>query len=65
MVTEMHTKALSFAQVLQYFKDGVVHVSYSVPYFQPVWVKPNKENGPVFLGSPRESLTKTARSHTS
>ncbi|MBZ5565900.1 MAG: hypothetical protein LAP13_26205 [Acidobacteriia bacterium] len=42
-----------FAQVLQYFKDGVVHVDYSVPYFLPHWVNQIRKWGIFFLGNPR------------
>jgi hypothetical protein len=52
-ISEKHTRALMFAQVLQYFKDGVVHVGYSVPYFQPVWLNQIRRGGLFFLGNPR------------
>jgi hypothetical protein len=50
---EKRTKALSFAQVLQYFQDGVIHVGYSVPVFQPNWVNQIRRTGLFFLGEPR------------
>ena len=46
-------KALSFAQVLQYFQDGVVHIGYSVPVFQPSWANQIRRAGLFFLGQPR------------
>jgi hypothetical protein len=52
-INQRHTRALTFAQVLQYFKDGVVHVGYSVPYFLPVWVNHVRRGGLFFLGNPR------------
>jgi hypothetical protein len=46
-------KALTFAQALQYFQDGVVHIGYSVPFFQPNWVNQIRRSGLFFLGEPR------------
>lgn len=46
-------KALNFAQVLQYFQDGVVHLGYSVPFFQPNWANQIRRTGLFFLGEPR------------
>jgi Apea-like HEPN len=46
-------KALAFAQVLQYFQDGVVHIGYSVPLFQPNWANQIRRTGLFFLGEPR------------
>jgi hypothetical protein len=46
-------KALTFAQVLQYFQDGVVHIGYSVPFFQPNWANQVRRTGLFFLGEPR------------
>ena len=48
-------KAYSFAEILQYFKDGVVHLGYSVPFFQPQWAHQIRRVGVFFLGSPRLS----------
>jgi hypothetical protein len=48
-------KALTFAQVLQYFKDGIVHIGYSVPVFQPNWVNQIRRSGLFFLGEPRRA----------
>jgi hypothetical protein len=45
--------ANQFAQVLQYFKDGVVHIDYSVPHFQPNWVNEIRKFGIFFSGNPR------------
>jgi hypothetical protein len=47
------SKAYFFAEVLQYFKDGVVHFGYSVPFFQPHWAHQIKRVGLFFLGNPR------------
>ena len=40
-------------QVLQYFKDGVIHTDYEVPYFSPDWVNQIRKWGIFFIGSPR------------
>lgn len=42
-----------FSQVLQYFKDGVVHSDYSVVYFSPDWVNDIRKHGIFFIGKPR------------
>jgi hypothetical protein len=48
-------KAYYFAEVLQYFKDGVVHLGYSAPFFQPNWAQQIRQVGLYFMGSPRLS----------
>jgi hypothetical protein len=48
-------KAYFFAEVLQYFKDGVVHLGYSVPFFLPQWAHQLRRVGLFFLGNPRLS----------
>jgi hypothetical protein len=50
---EKWQKALAFAQVLQYFRSGVVHIGYSVPFFQPNWANQIRRNGLFFVGEPR------------
>ncbi len=52
-LVEKWQKALAFAQVLQYFQDGVVHIGYSVPFFQPNWANQIRRTGLFFLGEPR------------
>jgi hypothetical protein len=52
-LVEKRQKALTFAQVLQYFQDGVVHIGYSVPFFQPNWANRIRRAGLFFLGEPR------------
>ncbi len=52
---EEKRKAEMFAQVLQYFKDGVVHVDYAVPHFLPQWVNEIRKFGIFFVGSPRRT----------
>jgi hypothetical protein len=46
-------KAELFLHVLQYFKDGVVHIDYAVPYFLPEWVNQVRKWGIFFIGNPR------------
>jgi hypothetical protein len=45
-------KATEFASILQYFKDGVVHVDYTVPHFFPLWVNQIRKQGVFYLGDP-------------
>ncbi len=52
-LTEKRQKALDFARVLQYFQDGVVHIGYSVPVFQPPCANQIRRSGLFFLGEPR------------
>ena len=52
-LVEKRQKAWNFAQVLQYFQDGVVHIGYSVPFFQPNWANQIRRAGLFFLGEPR------------
>lgn len=41
-----------FASVLQYFKDGIVHVDYTVPHFFPPWVNGIRKRGIFYVGEP-------------
>jgi hypothetical protein len=50
---ERRVKASFFAQVLQYLKDGVIHLGYSVPAFLPAWAGQVRRSGLFFLGEPR------------
>jgi hypothetical protein len=52
-ISEKRQKALFFAQVLQYYKDGVVHLGYSVPVFLPEWAGQVRRSGVFFLGELR------------
>ena len=45
-------KATEFASVLQYFKDGIVHVDYTVPHFYPRWVNQIRKRGIFYIGEP-------------
>jgi len=52
-LSEKRRKAWYFAQVLQYFKGGVVHLGYSVPVFFPEWAGQVRRSGVFFLGELR------------
>lgn len=52
-IFEEQDRAETFVQVLQYFKDGIVHVDYSVPHFLPQWVNQIRKLGIFYVGSPR------------
>lgn len=47
-------KAFYFAQVLQYFQSGVVHLGYSAPFFMPDWAGRVRRTGLFFFGTPRQ-----------
>jgi hypothetical protein len=46
-------KAELFLHVLQYFKNGVVHMDCAAPYFLPHWVNQIRKWGIFFVGNPR------------
>jgi Apea-like HEPN len=50
---EQKQKAELFTHVLQYFKDGVVHLDSAVPHFLPQWVNEIRKGGIFFVGTPR------------
>jgi hypothetical protein len=50
---EEKNKGELFLHVLQYFKDGVVHIDYAAPYFLPEWVNQVRKWGIFFIGNPR------------
>jgi Apea-like HEPN len=52
-IFEEKNKAELFMHVLQYFKDGVVHIDYAVPHFMPQWVNQIRKGGIFFIGNPR------------
>ena len=47
------SKAAYFVTVLQYLKDGVVHLGYTVRVFQPNWANQVRRSGLFFLRNPR------------
>jgi Apea-like HEPN len=47
--------ALNFMDILQYYKDGVVHIDYTTPYFLPEWVNEIRKRGLAFVGEPRRT----------
>jgi len=46
-------KSLDFIRALQYFKNGVVHATYTIPHYRPNWVNNLWKEGIFFLGTPR------------
>ncbi|HEV7644969.1 MAG TPA: hypothetical protein VGO50_13575 [Pyrinomonadaceae bacterium] len=46
-------KAEDFARLFQYFKDGVVHINYSIVRFYPAWVNTIRFGGLAFSGAQR------------
>lgn len=47
-------KAILFGNLLQFYKDGVVHVGYSAIHFSPEWVNQVRKPPLFFLGTPRQ-----------
>lgn len=52
-IFEEKSRAELFTHVLQYFKDGVVHIDYAAPHFLPEWVNQIRKWGIFFVGTPR------------
>jgi hypothetical protein len=50
---EEKSRATLFTHVLQYFKDGIVHIDYAMPHFTPQWVNQIRKWGIFFIGNPR------------
>ena len=51
-VIDAHLRAQDATRVMQYFKDGVVYVDYSIPHFSPEWVNDLRKHGVFFVGQP-------------
>jgi hypothetical protein len=51
---EEREKAILFGNLLQFYKDGVVHVGYSAIHFSPEWVNQIRKPPLFFLGTPRQ-----------
>ena len=47
--------ALNLVDILKYYKDGVVHIDYTTPYFLPEWVNEFRKRELVFAGEPRRN----------
>jgi hypothetical protein len=47
-------KAVLFGNLLQFYKNGVVHVGYSALHFSPEWVNRTRKPPLFFLGTPRQ-----------
>ncbi len=45
--------ASSFLGILQYYKDGIVTIDYTTPYFLPEWVNRVRKRGLPFIGEPQ------------
>jgi len=52
-LNQKYAEGSSFTQVLQYFKDGIVHIDYVVPHYSPIWVNEIRKRGIFFIGNPR------------
>lgn len=52
-LVQQRSRAELFVHVLQYFKDGVVHIDYAMPHFLPQWVNQIRKWGIFFIGNPR------------
>lgn len=54
--TQRHFRSMELLRVLQYSKDGVIHIDYSAPHFLPQWVNELRRSaGLFFLGTPRRA----------
>ncbi len=50
-----HFRAMDLFRIVQYSKDGVAHIDYSVPQYRPLWVNELSRNaGLFFFGMPRQ-----------
>ena len=47
--------ALNLMGILRYYKDGIVDIDYTTPYFLPEWVNQIRKRGPAFVGEPRRT----------
>jgi hypothetical protein len=45
--------AMEFMGILQYYKDGIVDIDYTAPYFLPPWVNRVRKRGLSFVGEPK------------
>jgi hypothetical protein len=54
-LSQMKSQAEESVYLLQYFKDGVVHVDYAAVGFMPDWVNTVRKGGIFFLGNPRRN----------
>ncbi len=50
----LREKAILFGNLLQFYKDGVVHAGYSAIHFSPDWVNRIRKPPLFFLGTPRQ-----------
>jgi hypothetical protein len=47
--------SMEFMGILQYYKDGVVDIDYTTPFFLPEWVNRIRKRGLAFVGDPRRT----------
>jgi Apea-like HEPN len=40
--------------ILQYYKDGIVDIDYTTPFFLPEWVNAIRKQGLAYIGEPRK-----------
>jgi hypothetical protein len=52
--------AIDFMGILQYFKDGIIGIDYTTPYFLPEWVNRVRKRGLSFVGEPKRIPYKNA-----
>jgi hypothetical protein len=45
--------ATKFLSILQYYKDGVITIDYTTPFFLPEWVNRVRKRGLTFIGEAR------------
>jgi hypothetical protein len=50
---DCHLKAASILRIIQYHKDGVLYIDYSVPHFRPSWVNGIRKPELFHIGNPR------------
>ena len=55
-LSDNHKKASEIVGILQYIKDGVIHVDYTGLYFTPDWVNVIRRPGIFIYGLPRITL---------
>ena len=60
---EKRDEASRFVMLLQYFKDGVVHLGYTVPQYYPKWTHQIRHEGLYFIGNPRRQAHAQGQAH--
>lgn len=52
---EEREKAEEFIRLLQYYKDGIVHINYTSNFFSPMWVNTFRKIGNFYMGDLRKN----------